>query len=75
MEIKVVVPDALAASDLTWFLDASARVSKNEDGGCVVHVQVGENLRYILAEIRKWLTLNDVGPVVVHVGDDAQMLR
>jgi hypothetical protein len=74
MEIKVVVPDPLAASDLTWFLDASARVTKNVDGGCVVYIQAGENMRHILAEIRKWLALNNVGAVVVHVGDDAQTL-
>jgi hypothetical protein len=74
MEIKVVVPDALAASDLTWFLDASARVSKNPDGVCVVYVQVGENVQHILSEIRNWLTLNHVGAVVVHVGDDSHTL-
>jgi hypothetical protein len=74
MEIRVVVPDPLAASDLTWFLDASARVSKNPDGVCVVHIEVGENMRHVLAEIRTWLTLSQIGPVVIHVGDDSQAL-
>jgi hypothetical protein len=59
-------------SDLTWFLDASARVSRNPDGVCVGHVEVGENLRHVLAEIRKWLSLSQVGPVVAHVGGDSQ---
>jgi hypothetical protein len=49
-------------------------VSKNPDGVCVVHVDVGENTRHILAEIRNWLSLSQVGPVVVHVGDDLQTL-
>jgi hypothetical protein len=69
VEIKVVVRDAFAASDLTWFLDASARVSSGENGVYVVHVQAGDNVRGVLAEIRKWLTLHQVGPVTVQIGD------
>jgi hypothetical protein len=69
VEIKVVVRDAFAASDLTWYLDASARVSHGEDGVYTVHVQAGDNVRRVLAEIRNWLTLHQVGPVSVHVGD------
>jgi hypothetical protein len=72
VEIKIVVPDALAASDLTWYLDAASRVTKNPDGGCVVYVQVGENLNHVLSQVRNWLTLNQVGAVVVHVGDDVR---
>ena len=74
MEITIVVPDALAASDLTWHLDASARVSQNAEGAYVVHVQVGENVKHVMADIRNWLKLNQVGAVVVHVGDDAHTL-
>lgn len=69
MEIKVVVPDAFAASDLTWYLDASARVSTDNDGVYTVSVQAGENVRRVVAEIRNWLTLHQVGPVTVHIGD------
>ena len=70
MEIKVVLQDALAASDLTWFLDASARVSKSADGVFVVSIQVGENVRHVQNEIRKWLVANRVGPAVIHLGDE-----
>lgn len=69
MEIKVVVRDAFAASDLTWYLDESASVSHRDDGIYTVHVQAGENVRHVLAEIRNWLTLHQVGPVTVHIGD------
>lgn len=71
MEIRVVLPDAFAASDLTWFLNASARVSRSEDGASEVHIQAGENVRHILSDIQDWLKLHGVTPVVVHIGDEA----
>jgi len=63
------VPDAFAASDLTWYLDASARVSHGEDGIYTVYVQAGDNVHRVVAEIRNWLTLHQVGPVTVHIRD------
>ena len=71
MEIKVVLPDAYAASDLTWFLNASARVSTSGEGSSEVHIQAGDNVRRVLSDIRDWLKLHGVTPVVVHVGDEA----
>jgi len=71
VEIRVVLPDSFAASDLTWFLNASARVATSHDGASEVHIQAGDNVRHILSEIRDWLKLRGVTPVVVHVGDEA----
>jgi hypothetical protein len=68
VEIKVVVRDAFAASDLTWYLDESARVT-HEDGVYTVYVQAGENVRPVLSKIRNWLTLQQLGAVTVHVGE------
>jgi hypothetical protein len=70
VEIRVVLRDVFAASDLAWHLDQPARVSRGEDGLHTVHVDVGENVEHVLAEIRNWMTLHDVGPVTVHVGDE-----
>lgn len=75
MEIKVVVRDAFAASDLTWYLDESASVSREDDGIYTVHIQAGENVRHVLSQIRNWLTLHQVGPVTVHIGDVTDTLR
>ena len=74
MEIKVVVPDAFAASDLTWYLTESASVGVSDDGIYTVHVQAGENIRRVLAEIRVWLRLHHVASVVVHVADERSTL-
>ena len=74
MEIRVVVKDAFAASDLTWFLNAPARVVPAKDGGGVVHIQVEGNVNHVLARIRDWLRLDGVSPVVVHVGESASIL-
>ena len=71
MEIRVVLHDAFAASDLTWFLNASARVSTSDEGASEVRIQAGENVRQVLSEIRNWLKLHGVTPVVVHIGDEA----
>jgi hypothetical protein len=71
MEIRVVLPDAYAASDLTWFLNAAAHVSTSDDGASEVRIQAGENVRHVLSDIRNWLKLHGVTPVVVHIGDEA----
>jgi hypothetical protein len=71
VEIRVVLPDAFAASDLTWFLNASARVATSSDGATEVHIQAGGNVRHVLSEIQDWLKLRGVTPVVVHIGDEA----
>jgi hypothetical protein len=58
MEIKLVVPDAFAASDLTWFLAASTRVSRANgvDGNHVVYIESPKNFRHLIDEIRNWAT-------------------
>ena len=72
MEIRVVLPDAFAASDLTWFLNASAQVSHLE-GQHVVDVSAGQSVRHVLAQIHDWATLNQISPVVVHVTGDEKL--
>jgi hypothetical protein len=74
VEIRVVVQDAFAASDLTWHLSESARVSHGADGVITVHVQAGDNVPRVLGRIRDWLTLHRVGPVTVHIGDASEAL-
>jgi hypothetical protein len=71
VEIRVVLPDAFAASDLTWFLNASAHVIPSDDGASVVRIEAGDSVQHVLADIRNWLKLHAVAPVVVHIGDEA----
>jgi hypothetical protein len=72
MRIRVVVPDAFAASDLTWHLNASALVSGMHeiDGRYVVYVETDKEPHHVVDEIRKWTTLTSIAPVTVHLGDD-----
>jgi len=36
-----------------------------------VRIQAGDNVRRVLSDIRNWLKLHGVTPVVVHIGDEA----
>ena len=65
-EIKVHVPDAFTGSDLTWQLDASARV-RAADGHWTVEVHANGDLQRALAQIRAWVIRERVGTVTVEV--------
>lgn len=73
MDIRVVVPDAFAASDLTWNLTASAHVYQ-EDGRHIVEIAADGNVGQIVDQIRKWAIVSDIEPVVVHLGDTGPAL-
>lgn len=68
MEIKVVVPDAFVASDLMWHFAEGVHMRRGPGGTYSVYVEAGDDVSGVVSEIRTWMTLKDVGPVTIHVG-------
>jgi hypothetical protein len=74
VKIRVIVPDAFAASDLAWHLGEAARVGRGRAGAHTVDVDAGEDVAGVMAEIRTWMKAREIGAVTVHIGDAQDVL-
>jgi len=73
-EIRVEVPDALVASDLTWHVQERAEIFRGARHTVRFSVPP-EDVDAALAAVRAWLVLRGLGSVVVELGEERLTLN